>query len=116
MLLGRGRNEGTSILPLRATSAFFRLLDFTMAGSTCFLLHPGQEDDLPDSVYKVIELVGTSNDSWEKAAANAVEQAAKSLRDLRIAEVVKLDMQLDEKGKVEAYRAKLNVSFKFEGS
>src|SRR4051794_4187374 len=81
-----------------------------------FLRHPGQEDDTPDSVYKVIELVGTSNDSWEKAAANAVEQAAKSLRDLRIAEVVKLDMQLDDKGKVEAYRAKLNVSFKFEGS
>ncbi|EIG57005.1 dodecin family protein [Bradyrhizobium sp. WSM1253] len=81
-----------------------------------FLRHPGQEDDMPDSVYKVIELVGTSNDSWEKAAANAVEQAAKSLRDLRIAEVVKLDMQLDDKGKVEAYRAKLNVSFKFEGS
>ncbi|WP_276581201.1 dodecin family protein [Bradyrhizobium sp. 186] len=74
------------------------------------------EDDMPDSVYKVIELIGTSNDSWEKAAANAVEQAAKSLRDLRIAEVVKLDMQLDAKGKVEAYRAKLNVSFKFEGS
>ncbi|OSJ07873.1 transporter [Bradyrhizobium canariense] len=81
-----------------------------------FLRHPGQEDDTPDSVYKVIELVGTSNDSWEKAAANAVEQAAKSLRDLRIAEVVKLDMQLDDKGNVEAYRAKLNVSFKFEGS
>jgi dodecin len=80
------------------------------------LLHAEQEDDRPDSVYKVIELVGTSNDSWEKAAANAVEQAAKSLRNLRIAEVVKLDMQLDDKGKVEAYRAKLNVSFKFEGS
>src|SRR3954463_6103784 len=57
---------------------------------------------MPDSVYKVIELIGTSTDSWEKAAANAVEQAAKSLRDLRIAEVVKLDMQLDDKGKVEA--------------
>ncbi|WP_276578247.1 dodecin domain-containing protein [Bradyrhizobium sp. 192] len=69
-----------------------------------------------DSVYKVIELVGTSTDLWEKAAANAVEQAAKSHRDLRIAEVVKLDMQLDDKGKVEAYRTKLNVSFKFEGT
>jgi flavin-binding protein dodecin len=80
-----------------------------------FLRHPGQEDDTPDSVYKVIELVGTSDDSWEKAAANAVEQAAKSLRDLRIAEVVKLDMQLDDKGKVEAYRAKLNVSFQVRG-
>ncbi|MHC4051553.1 dodecin family protein [Bradyrhizobium sp. 25ACV] len=81
-----------------------------------FLGHTEQEDDMPDSVYKVIELVGTSSDSWEKAAANAVEQAAKSLRDLRVAEVIKLDMQLDENGKVEAYRAKLSVSFKFEGS
>ena len=71
---------------------------------------------MPDSVYKVIELIGTSSKSWEEAAANAVERAAKSLRDLRVAEVVTLDMQLDEKGKVEAYRAKLNVSFKFEGS
>ena len=71
---------------------------------------------MPDSVYKVIELVGTSDKSWEDAATNAVQRAAKTLRDLRVAEVVKLDMQLDEKGKVEAYRAKLNVSFKFEGS
>ena len=71
---------------------------------------------MPDSVYKVIELISSSNESWEKAAANAVEQAAKSLRELRVAEVVKLDMQLDAKGKVEAYRAKVNVSFKFEGS
>jgi len=77
---------------------------------------PHRRNDMPESVYKVIELIGTSKDSWEKAAANAVEQAAKSLRDLRIAEVVKLDMQLDDKGKVEAYRAKLNVSFKFEGT
>lgn len=71
---------------------------------------------MPESVYKVIELVGTSSESWEKAAANAVGQAAKTLRDLRVAEVVKLDMQLDGKGQIEAYRAKLNVSFKFEGS
>ena len=71
---------------------------------------------MPDSVYKVIELIGTSNESWEKAAANAVEKAAKTLRDLRVAEVVELDLQLDAKGKVEAYRTKLNVSFKFEGS
>jgi flavin-binding protein dodecin len=71
---------------------------------------------MPDSVYKVIELVGTSSESWERAAANAVEQAAKSLRDLRVAEIVELDMQLDAKGKVEAYRAKVNISFKFEGT
>ena len=71
---------------------------------------------MSESVYKVIELVGTSKDSWEKAAASAVSRASKTLRDLRVAEVVKLDMQLDEKGAVEAYRAKLNVSFKFEGT
>ncbi|CCE09210.1 conserved hypothetical protein [Bradyrhizobium sp. STM 3843] len=71
---------------------------------------------MPDSVYKVIELIGTSSESWERAAANAVERAAMSLRDLRVAEVVELDLQLDAKGKVEAYRAKLNVSFKFEGT
>jgi flavin-binding protein dodecin len=66
-----------------------------------------------DSVYKVIELVGTSSESWEKAAAAAVEKAAQSLRDLRIAEVVELDMQLED-GVVKAYRAKVKVSFKFE--
>lgn len=69
-----------------------------------------------DSVYKVIEVIGTSNESWEKAAANAVEQASKTLRDLRVAEVVELDLQLDSKGKIEAYRTKLNLSFKFEGT
>ena len=67
---------------------------------------------MADSVYKVIELVGTSSESWEKAATIAVETAAKSLRDLRIAEVVQLDMQLDN-GKVVAYRAKVKVSFKY---
>jgi dodecin len=73
------------------------------------------EEVMPaDSVYKIIELVGSSPDSWEKAAANAVEQASKSLRELRIAEVVSLDMHL-ESGKIVAYRAKLKVSFKFEG-
>ncbi len=68
---------------------------------------------MPNSVYKVIELVGSSPDSWEKAAASAVDQASKSLRDLRVAEVVSLDMHL-ENGKIAAYRAKLKVSFKFE--
>jgi len=67
---------------------------------------------MSDSVYKIIELVGTSTESWEKAAAVAVETAAKSLHDLRIAEVVELDMQLD-KGKVVAYRAKVKISFKY---
>jgi flavin-binding protein dodecin len=69
---------------------------------------------MAESVYKVIELVGTSTESWEKAATAAVKQASKSLRDLRVAEVLQLDMHLKD-GKVEAYRAKLKVSFKFEG-
>ena len=69
---------------------------------------------MAESVYKVIELVGTSPDSWEKAAAAAVDRASKSLRDLRIAEIVELDMQLED-GKVRAYRAKVKVSFKYEG-
>ena len=68
---------------------------------------------MASSVYKVIELVGTSTDSWEDAARAAVERASQSLRDLRIAEVVELDMQITD-GKVEAYRAKVKVSFKFE--
>ena len=67
---------------------------------------------MAESVYKVIELVGTSTESWEKAAAAAVETAAMSLQDLRIAEVVELDMQL-EGGKVALYRAKVKVSFKY---
>lgn len=66
-----------------------------------------------ESVYKVIELIGTSDESWEKAAANAVEKAAKSVRDLRIAEVVEMDMQLED-GKVVVYRTKVKVSFKYE--
>jgi flavin-binding protein dodecin len=66
-----------------------------------------------ESVYKVVELVGTSSDSWEKAAASAVAKAAASLRDLRIAEVVELDLQIKD-GKVDAYRTKVKVSFKYE--
>jgi len=69
---------------------------------------------MAESVYKVIELVGTSTESWEKAAKAAVERAAASLRDLRVAEVSELDMQLQD-GKVQTYRAKVKVSFKFEG-
>ena len=69
---------------------------------------------MPDSVYKIIELVGTSTVSWEKAAATAVEKAGQHLRDLRIAEVVQLDMHLKD-GKVESYRAKVKVSFKYQG-
>jgi flavin-binding protein dodecin len=68
-----------------------------------------------DSVYNVIELVGTSTESWEKAAVAAVERAAKTLRDLRIAEVLEQDLVI-EKGKVEAFRTKLKLSFKYEGN
>ncbi len=68
---------------------------------------------MAESVYKVIELVGTSEESWEKAAKAAVERAGKSLRDLRIAEISQLDMQIKD-GKVDTYRAKVKVSFKFE--
>jgi dodecin len=68
---------------------------------------------MPNSVYKVIELVGTSPDSWEKAAANAVEAAGKNLRNLRVAEVSELDMVVKE-GKVEGFRAKVKLSFKYE--
>ncbi len=70
---------------------------------------------MSNSVYKIIELVGTSTESWEKAAATAVETASKSLQDLRIAEVLELDMQL-ENGQVMAYRTKLKVSFKYKTS
>ena len=68
---------------------------------------------MSSSVYKIIELVGTSTESWDDAARAAVERASSSLRDLRIAEVVKLDLQIKD-GKVEAYRAKISVSFKYE--
>jgi flavin-binding protein dodecin len=68
---------------------------------------------MAESVYKIIELVGTSDESWEKAAMAAVKTASKSLRDLRIAEVVQLDLQIED-GKVRAYRAKVKVSFKFK--
>ena len=69
---------------------------------------------MADSVYMVIELVGTSTDSWERAADAAIDQAASTLRDLRVAEVKELDVALDEGG-VKTYRAKLSVSFKYEG-
>jgi len=67
---------------------------------------------MPESVYKVIELIGASTDSWEKAAAAAVERASRSLRDLRVAEISELDMTLED-GKIKAYRAKVKVSFKY---
>jgi len=69
---------------------------------------------MSESVYKIITLVGTSKESWEKAAMNAVQRVSKTLRDLRIAEVQELDMQIED-GKVVAYRAKVQVSFKYDG-
>jgi flavin-binding protein dodecin len=69
---------------------------------------------MAESVYKIIELVGTSTESWERAAQAAVDKASQSLRDLRIAEVSQLDMQIED-GKVRAFRAKVRVSFKYEG-
>jgi flavin-binding protein dodecin len=69
---------------------------------------------MPKSIYKVVELIGTSPKSWEEAAANAVAMASKKLRDLRIAEVVEMDMQIED-GKVVNYRTKINLSFKYEG-
>ncbi|MFW6051879.1 MAG: dodecin family protein [Myxococcota bacterium] len=69
---------------------------------------------MAESVYKVIELVGTSPDSWEKAAAAAVERASKSLTDLRVAEISELDMKIED-GKIAGYRAKVKVSFKYKG-
>jgi flavin-binding protein dodecin len=69
---------------------------------------------MAESVYKVIDLIGTSTESWEKAAAAAIKRASKTVRDLRVAEISQLDMQLKD-GKVESYRAKIRVSFKYEG-
>jgi flavin-binding protein dodecin len=90
-------------LPSRTPHAYGRI-DFRAKGDFV----------MAESVYKVIELVGTSTESWEKAAAAAVKTASKTLRDLRIAEVTQLDVQLED-GKVRAYRAKMKLSFKYEG-
>lgn len=87
---------------------------FRTSGLNARTTKDAKEEVMAESVYKVIELVGTSTESWEKAAKAAVDRAGKSLRDLRVAEVVQQDMQL-KNGKVEAYRAKVKVSFKFEG-
>jgi flavin-binding protein dodecin len=98
--------------PLQRIAPFcggFAMLALPAAGASCV-----REDVMSESVYKVIELIGTSKESWEKAASSAIDRAGKTLRDLRVAEVAELDLQLDAKGKVEAYRAKLKVSFKFE--
>jgi hypothetical protein len=85
-----------------------------MAGPGAGLLDiSDREVVMVESVYKVIEIVGTSSESWERAAAAAIERASKTLRDLRVAEVVKQDVQLED-GKVVGYRVRLNISFRFE--
>jgi flavin-binding protein dodecin len=71
---------------------------------------------MAESVYKVIELIGTSTDSWEKAASAAIERAAETLRDLRVAEVVQQDVVISDDGKVESYRVKMKLSFKYEAN
>jgi flavin-binding protein dodecin len=73
-----------------------------------------EDRPMPDSVYKVIDLIGSSPNSWEEAVKNVVEKASKSLKDLRVAEVKELDVKLED-GKIVAYRAKVSVSFKLEG-
>ncbi len=75
--------------------------------------NPAKENHMADSVYKVIELVGTSTESWEKAAAAAVQQASKTVRDLRVAEISDLDIAIED-GKIKSYRAKVKLSFKYE--
>jgi hypothetical protein len=76
--------------------------------------HTGKEEKMTDSIYKVIQLVGSSSTSWEDAAKNAVEKAGQTLRDLRVAEIEKLDMKVED-GKVTSYRARVNLSFKYGG-
>jgi flavin-binding protein dodecin len=87
---------------------------YKKARKKVFINSNRKEDKMGDSVYKVIQLVGTSTVSWEDAAKNAIERASKSLRDLRIAEISKLDLKV-ENGKVVAYRTRVLLSFKYEG-
>jgi flavin-binding protein dodecin len=87
-------------------------MDLPASAQQCWA-RPLEEVTMAESVYKIIELVGTSTESWEKAASAAVETASQSLRDLRIAEIAELDIQLED-GKVRAYRARVRVSFKFQ--
>ncbi len=107
------RKSCTTSIPLQSRRRFRSLSGQIMYAGR----RPTQDDketDMAESVYKVIELVGTSTESWEKAATVAIKRAAKTLRDLRVAEISQLDMVLKD-GKVESYRAKVKVSFKYEG-
>ena len=84
-----------------------------LPGTNAPAINPWQGVDVAESVYKVIELIGTSTESWEKAAAAALKRAGKTVRELRVAEVSQLDVQMRD-GKIETYRAKVKVSFKYE--
>ncbi len=103
--------EGTNVTPPECY--YFWELSCTSAGRLN-LNAQSKEEKMAESVYKIIELVGTSETSWEDAAKNAVERASKSLRDLRVAEVSELDMKV-ENGKVTDYRARVKLSFKYGG-
>ena len=99
----------------RPTAVMGRVVTRSREGHAAAIHIPQcRENTMAESVYRITELVGTSTESWEKAASTAVETAAKSLRDLRIAEVAELDLQLED-GQVKAYRARVKVSFKYEG-
>jgi len=90
-----------------------RFIDYQrIAISPPNFLRNRKEPDMPESVYKVIELVGSSPESWEKAVATAVKQASSTLRELRIAEVIQQDAHIAKDGSIETYRAKIRVSFK----
>jgi flavin-binding protein dodecin len=106
LALGRDRQKTITLSGPRESSCRTRL---------CSDDSSGRENAMSDSVYKVIEVVGTSSKSWEAAAAAAIERASQSLRDLRVAEVAEQDVQIKD-GKIELYRTKLKLSFKFEGS
>jgi dodecin len=99
-----------SSVPTTARSAIWRA---TVRSSNGVGGYIESEETMPESVYKIVELVGTSSESWERAANAAVDRATKSLRDLRIAEIIQLDMHID--GKKRVYRAKVRLSFKYEG-
>lgn len=108
------RRVSPEIVPCCGTRAVAVLWKPTQSAGTAETSPRRKERSMKESVYNVVELIGTSEKSWEEAAKNAVETAGKSLRDLRVAEIVKLDLKV-EKNKVVAYRARVQVSFKYEG-
>jgi len=108
------RSASSTMRPERNPERHWRRLNRSGFWAELQMTAPSREAEMAESVYKVIELVGTSTESWEMAAKAVVERAAHSLRDMRVAEVIEQDLVI-ENGKVEAYRTKLKVSFKYEG-